>query len=119
MRRSLRCLVAVVVAALATMSVAAVAGPAVAAKAAKIKTGGSMTYIQASDNRSLDAGQWINCGCTASSTANAIYDVLFWEDPVTLKIHPQIATSMTSQDGKVWTMKLRSGVKFTDGTTLD
>jgi peptide/nickel transport system substrate-binding protein len=120
MRHSLRWLVAAAVAALATMSLAGGAhATAPAAKAVKIKTGGALTYINPSDNRSLDAGQWINCGCTASTIPNALYDVLFWEDPVTLKIHPQIATSFTTQDGKTWTMKIRQGVKFTDGTTLD
>ena len=32
---------------------------------------------------------------------------------------PNIATEVTSTDGITWTMKLRPGVKFTDGTPLD
>ena len=32
---------------------------------------------------------------------------------------PEIAQTMTSADAKVWTMKLRPNVKFTDGTPYD
>ncbi|MFD0661760.1 ABC transporter substrate-binding protein [Thermocatellispora tengchongensis] len=35
------------------------------------------------------------------------------------EVKPQLAESMTSGDAKVWTMKLRPGVRFTDGTPLD
>lgn len=34
-------------------------------------------------------------------------------------VHPFLAETMKSDDGKTWTMTLREGVKFTDGTPLD
>lgn len=34
-------------------------------------------------------------------------------------VHPLLAESMESADGATWTLKLREGVEFTDGTPLD
>lgn len=54
-----------------------------------------------------------------NDSATAIYDILMKanEDG---SIEPYLAESMTpSEDGRVWTLKLRPGVKFHDGTSLD
>jgi peptide/nickel transport system substrate-binding protein len=49
-----------------------------------------------------------------------IYDTLIWLDPATGKYVGGLATSWeTSADGKKVTFKLRSGVKFQDGTDFD
>jgi peptide/nickel transport system substrate-binding protein len=48
------------------------------------------------------------------------YDALFWVDYGSNKVIPRMATSFTSNsDATVWTLKLRPGVKFTDGTPFD
>ena len=47
----------------------------------------------------------------------AIYDTLMRFDPLTGKYEPLTAESMTpNADFTVWTLKLKPGVKFTDGT---
>lgn len=49
---------------------------------------------------------------------SAIYDTLMRYDQTGLVV-PYVAESLKSEDAKVWTMKLREGVKFHDGNTLD
>ena len=48
-----------------------------------------------------------------------LYDRLTYIVPNTWQVQPQLATSWSSHDGKTWTFKLRSGVKFHNGKTLD
>jgi peptide/nickel transport system substrate-binding protein len=49
-----------------------------------------------------------------------IFDLLVYEDPVTLKIIPRTAQSFTTSDnGTTWTLKLRPNIQFTDGTPYD
>lgn len=50
--------------------------------------------------------------------AAAIYDTLLRWDPNN-EMQPQLAESMETDDGVVWTLKLRPDVTFTDGTPLD
>jgi peptide/nickel transport system substrate-binding protein len=48
-----------------------------------------------------------------------IYDGLFYQDP-TGKLHPRLATAFdVSADGLTYTIHLRKGVKFSDGTDLN
>jgi peptide/nickel transport system substrate-binding protein len=51
---------------------------------------------------------------------NQIYNRLIGFKPGSSDLEPSLATSWTaSADGKTWTFKLRSGVKFHDGTVFD
>ncbi len=51
---------------------------------------------------------------------NQIYNRLIEFKPGTTELQPGLATAWTaSPDGKIWTFKLRQGVKFHDGTEFD
>jgi peptide/nickel transport system substrate-binding protein len=64
---------------------------------------------------SADAFPWAN----AAPFAQAVYDTLVQEDP-NGNIQPSLATSWTyNSDKTVLTLKLRTDVKFTDGTAFD
>lgn len=54
-------------------------------------------------------------GQTLSLNAS-IYDFLAELDPETGGLTPSLATEWSSEDARVWTVKLREGVKFHDGT---
>jgi peptide/nickel transport system substrate-binding protein len=49
----------------------------------------------------------------------ALYDTLVWQDAKSGNVVPSTLASMTSTDGTTWLMKVRNGIKFTDGTTYD
>jgi peptide/nickel transport system substrate-binding protein len=80
--------------------------------------GGSATIISP-EARSLDPSLIINTSTQGSNLMNAIYDVLFTVDPETNAIQPRIATDMTSEDGLTWTLTLKEGITFSDGTPFD
>ena len=52
----------------------------------------------------------------AMSYVSAVYDWLIFVDPDTNELVPDLATSWDTEDGEVWTLKLREGVKFHDGS---
>lgn len=90
--------------------------------AAAPRAGGDATIVLGVEAvRGLDPAKLFNL--TPSGDANrlsAIYDVLFWADAANGKVTPGLGESLTpSADGRTWTMKLRPGVTFTDGTPLD
>ncbi len=47
-----------------------------------------------------------------------MYGALLYYDTETGEIQPGMAESFTTEDGKVWTLKLRPGLTFTDGTPV-
>ncbi|GAA4987559.1 peptide-binding protein [Yinghuangia aomiensis] len=50
----------------------------------------------------------------------ALYDPLMYIDPTDGKVKPHLAQNLaTSDGGATWTLKLRSGVRFSDGTPFD
>src|SRR5213592_277275 len=92
---------------------------AAAKRATTPQRGGSVKVVDSIAQPSLDAALRSNAGGGGSNMGNAIYDVLITTDLVTGKVRPGIAEGLTTKDGINWTLKLRSGVKFSDGTSLD
>jgi peptide/nickel transport system substrate-binding protein len=86
--------------------------------AGSVKEGGSASIIAVADAPSLDPTTVINSDSQGSTVMDAIYGVLFTTDAAG-NVQPGLATSFSSPDGLTWTLKLRPGLKFSDGTPFD
>jgi peptide/nickel transport system substrate-binding protein len=90
------------------------------ASAGTPKKGGTLTIIYQNEVTSLDP-----TGTTTASGAGAlpyyaIYDALFTLSAGTGQVTPKVGQSLTADSSQtVWTLKLRPGVKFSDGTPYD
>jgi peptide/nickel transport system substrate-binding protein len=84
------------------------------------KTGGSITMGMYSETAGLDPVVSNGGGTTGNTELMAIYDTIMRYDTTTGKYEPQTAESLSpNADNTEWTLKLKSGIKFTDGTDYD
>jgi len=84
------------------------------------KAGGNITLAVASETASFDPAKGnSNGGANEGPRSVPIFDTLFFQDSATYDLVAQLALGITSTDAKVWDLKLRPNVKFSDGTTLD
>ncbi|OYD70426.1 ABC transporter substrate-binding protein [Rhodococcus sp. OK302] len=82
--------------------------------------GGTLTFSGFSSVTTLDPAKSQVAGAAGGSELGAIYDSLVRYDPIEKTFAPQLAKSLEpSVDSKTWTLKLRDGVKFSDGTPFD
>ncbi|QDQ99448.1 ABC transporter substrate-binding protein [Tomitella fengzijianii] len=82
--------------------------------------GGSLSYATYSSVTTLDPANRQDGGATGGTEMAAIYDVLMRFDNDSHEYLPQLAESLTpNADNTVWTLKLRDGVTFSDGTPLN
>lgn len=82
--------------------------------------GGTLSFAGYSGALSLDPTKTQPSGSTGGTELAALYDVLVRYDGATNQFTPQLAQSLEADsDQKVWTLKLRNGVTFSDGTPLD
>ena len=80
------------------------------------KMGGTLTMAMASEPNYLDPADW--WGSSDIQMIDQIFDSLI-QFGFDFKPYPRLAESWTvSDDGKVWTFNIRSGVKFHDGHEL-
>lgn len=77
--------------------------------------GGSLAFGLNVDARSLDPAQCI----TSFQHCTPVFGTLMRYDIDEEEFVGQLAKSFESKDGKSWTLKLRDGVKFSDGTPLN
>jgi peptide/nickel transport system substrate-binding protein len=90
------------------------------AASASPKPGGSLTISVVSDLNTADPFGAAGNQAIDSTRMNALYDSLLWSEPGTGKPIPQIALSLVPDPGAAsWTLKLRPGMTFTDGTPYD
>ncbi|MGA4544687.1 ABC transporter substrate-binding protein [Uniformispora flossi] len=83
-------------------------------------TGGDLSVLITQETRGIDPAISTVSSVNGGTQAAAVFDVLFYIDPKTGKVQPQLAESATASDGgSVWNIKLRPNVTFTDGTPLD
>ncbi|ANH38589.1 Glutathione-binding protein GsiB precursor [Nocardioides dokdonensis FR1436] len=81
--------------------------------------GGTLTVAEYSEIRTLDPTKSYANGAAGGSAMGAIYDTLVRYDHESQTFEPQLAESLTTDDNIVWTLALRDGVEFADGTPLD
>ncbi|MEU9320038.1 ABC transporter substrate-binding protein [Streptomyces sp. NPDC048295] len=82
--------------------------------------GGTLHIADYGEARSLSPAVTYATGASGGSALAAVYDVLMRYDTAAKKYEPQLAKSLHSSDDlKTWTLQLRDGVKFSDGTPLD
>jgi peptide/nickel transport system substrate-binding protein len=95
-----------------TSAANAAAGPPV--------SGGTLTYLTFEESNGFDP-VLLRAGARAgdSTQASAIFDVLMFPDPQSLKMQMRIAESLSSKDNVTWDLVIRKGVTFTDGTPYD
>lgn len=82
--------------------------------------GGTLTIAYQNEIQSLDPTSNTTAAGAGSLPFYALYDALFTLDPKTGEVQPKIGQSLTADESqKVWTLKILSGVKFSDGTPYD
>jgi peptide/nickel transport system substrate-binding protein len=90
------------------------------AASASPKPGGALTISVVSDLNTADPFGAAGNQAIDSTRMNALYDSLLWSEPGTGRPIPQIALSLVPDPGAAsWTLKLRPGITFTDGTPYD
>lgn len=88
-------------------------------KAGEAVKGGTLTYGVQLLPTSLDPAK-TGARDDAGAALAAVYDVLMSYDTATGEFKPKLAQSLDTDDGgATWTLKLRDGVAFSDGTPLD
>ena len=84
------------------------------------RSGGVLTFGQYAAPPSLDPIVALGSGTTGGIEMSAIYDTIMRWNPDTKKYEPRTAESLTSSaDFTEWTIKVKPGIKFTDGTAYD
>ncbi|GAA3998040.1 glutathione ABC transporter substrate-binding protein [Streptomyces marokkonensis] len=82
--------------------------------------GGTLHFADYAEARSLSPAVTYATGASGGSALAAVYDMLMRYDTAAQKYEPWLAESLRSaDDAKTWTLKLRDGVEFSDGTPLD
>jgi peptide/nickel transport system substrate-binding protein len=83
-------------------------------------TGGTLTLADFSEARSLNPTQTIATGYSGGTALAAVYDVLVRYDPATRQFEPWLAEDVQPNDDFTqWTLTLRDGVTFSDGTPVN
>lgn len=82
--------------------------------------GGTVTMLVLSAPRALDPFGANYAAVSDGNRMAALYDGLFWTNPGTGAVESHIAESLTHDgDLRIWRLRLRPGVHFSDGTPFD
>ncbi|HSA51200.1 MAG TPA: ABC transporter substrate-binding protein [Yinghuangia sp.] len=115
-----RGLAAVLAALLVTVTACSDPGGEAAPVATGAGAAGALTVALPQEAASMDPLATNTYGAADGNRLAAVYDMLVWSDPATGTVTPQIAESLTpAEGGQVWTLRLRPGIRFTDGTPYD
>jgi peptide/nickel transport system substrate-binding protein len=80
--------------------------------------GGALTFLNFSETPTLDPALGRNSSGGGQLQLVPIYDMLAEVD-ASGNIKPRLAESVETEDALHWTVKLRAGLQFSDGTPLD
>jgi peptide/nickel transport system substrate-binding protein len=84
------------------------------------KIGGSVKMGMFSETKGLDPVVANGGGTTGTTELAAIFDTIMRYDTTEKRFEPQTADSLTPNgDASEWTLKLRPGIRFSDGTDYD
>lgn len=83
------------------------------------KDGGTLQVVEYAEARSLDPTKTIPNGAVGGNALAAVYDTLLRYDTVADAYDPLLAESLDTDDNITWTLKLREGVQFSDGTPVN
>ena len=93
---------------------------ATSASAGAPQTGGTITVGEFSAPSGLDPIKLAGGGTVGGIELAALYDTIVRYNPTTKKYDPLTAQSFEpNADYSEWTLKLKPGIKFTDGTPYD
>ena len=81
--------------------------------------GGTLTIGVPSGMKGWDPALDDGLNPSGATRMTALYDALFYLDLSTGQLVPGLAESISTPDNQVFTLKLREGVNFTDGTQFD
>ncbi|WP_182349134.1 ABC transporter substrate-binding protein [Tomitella gaofuii] len=82
--------------------------------------GGTLSFAAYSEPKALDPAETIAAVTTGGVELVNIYDSLMRYDTTTQEVVPQMAEELShSEDYRTWTLSLRDGVVFSDGTPVD
>ncbi|WP_182349576.1 ABC transporter substrate-binding protein [Tomitella gaofuii] len=82
--------------------------------------GGTLSVAMPTNITSLDPADHQDGGASGGTEMAAIYDLLMRYDTELKEYRPQLAQSLDSNaDNTVWTLNLREGAEFSDGTAVD
>src|SRR4051812_47831957 len=109
----------IMVVGLCCISVFAHAGRGECAQAAKPNYGGTVSLAVEDDSKGFDPIKAGYLNSPARSIARAIEERLFGMDEKGNLIPELALSASSSKDGKTWTIKLRQGVFFHDGTPFN
>ncbi len=93
--------------------------PAATATAAAAASGANDTLIQGRGGDSTALDPAIVTDGESARVCIPVYDTLTIIEGKSTKVVPWLAESWTTPDSKVWTFKLRQGIKFHDGTDFN
>jgi peptide/nickel transport system substrate-binding protein len=84
-------------------------------------TGGTLVFAHSLSPAGMDP---VNSASASNANGDgfyfyAVFDMLAYVDDTTGEVVPKTAASITTEDGSVWTLKLRDGIRFSDGTPYD
>ncbi|GAA4803743.1 ABC transporter substrate-binding protein [Tomitella cavernea] len=82
--------------------------------------GGTLSFAAYSEPKALDPAETIAAVTTGGTELVNIYDSLMRYDTTEQKVVPEMAKDLEhSDDYRTWTLTLRDGVDFSDGTPVD